>query len=141
MSFTTTMRVYYEDTDAGGVVYYANYLRFAERARTEWLRSVGIEQGQLLTHENIAFAVRACHVDFLRPARLDDLLTITTVVADIGNASISMQQAIRKDEELLATLNVRIAVVDTAFRPKRLPPSLRGKLQGMLDTAFSDSTL
>ncbi len=115
------VRVYYEDTDAGGIVYYANYLRFAERARTEMLRQIGIEQSDLLLQEGIAFAVRSCQVEYLKPARLDDLLTIDTQLEDIGKASLIMRQTIRKNQDILTTLNIRLAVVGNNMKPARLP--------------------
>lgn len=121
-------RVYYEDTDSGSVVYYANYLKFAERARTEWLRELGFEQSRLWEEEKIAFVVRRCEVDFLRPARLDDLLTITTQVEDIAGASLSMRQTISRGEEQLVTLAVRLGIVGQDFRPTRLPRAVRERL-------------
>lgn len=126
--YKTSMRVYYEDTDAGGVVYYANYLKFAERARTEMLRDSGISQQELWEREGIGFAVRHCVADYKKPARLDDLLTIETEVAETGKASITMQQRIKRSEELLVTLSVRLACIDNNFRPAALPESVRQAL-------------
>ena len=90
------VRVYYEDTDAGGIVYYANYLRFAERARTEALRLCGFDQSDLMSDHQMAFVVRRCNVDFLKPAMLDDLLTIETRLTDISKVSMGMRQAIMR---------------------------------------------
>lgn len=119
------IRVYYEDTDAGGIVYYANYLKFAERARTEALRLTGIEQSDLLKEEKIAFAVRRCEIDFLKPAMLDDLLTIDTRLNDISKVSITMQQTIRRGDETLATLSVKLAVVGQGMKLAKLPEHVR----------------
>src|ERR1700727_2691665 len=90
----TTFRVYYEDTDAAGIVYYANYLKFAERARTEWLRESGFSQSQLTAQEGIFIMVRRCSIDFLAPARLDDLLEVETHLKDCGKVRMTMQQSI-----------------------------------------------
>lgn len=125
-------RVYYEDTDAGGVVYYANYLRFAERARTEALRALHIDQQQAWVKEGYAFAVRRCEVDFIAPARLDDYLTITTHLKDIGSASLHMHQVIARAERTLVTVTTRIACVSREFRAMRIPP----KVMQALNTAF-----
>ncbi len=114
-------RVYYEDTDAGGVVYYANYLKFAERARTELLRENGIEQQTLADTQGIFFVVRSVQMELHKPARLDDLLEITTTVSKRGGASVEMQQEIANQTGVtLATLIVKIACVDGTMRPKRL---------------------
>jgi acyl-CoA thioester hydrolase len=119
------IRVYYEDTDAGGIVYYANYLKFAERARTEALRMSGVEQRDLLHKEKIAFAVSRCEIDFLKPAMLDDLLTIETIVNDISKVSITMQQTIRRGDETLAKLSVKLAVVGQGMKIAKLPEFVR----------------
>lgn len=120
-----SVRVYYEDTDAGGIVYYANYLKFAERARTEALRLAGIDQSALMKEQNIAFVVRRCNVDFLRPAMLDDLLTIETSIRDINRVSIVMRQDIRRGSETLVSLEVKLAVVGAQMKPARLPEPVR----------------
>jgi len=123
------IRVYYEDTDSGGVVYYANYLKFAERARTEALRQAGIAQSQLWDEQGIAFVVRRVEADFLSPAKLDDLLTITTAVEDIGGASITMKQTIQRDSQRLCTLDVRIGTVGRDFKAQRLPDAVATALR------------
>src|SRR5687768_16635065 len=94
-SFTITVRVYYEDTDAGGVVYYANYLKFMERARTDFLRSLGVEHDVLKERERRMFVVRSAQLEFLKPARLDDLLHVDVGITDIGGASLTFVQAVR----------------------------------------------
>lgn len=119
------IRVYYEDTDVGGIVYYANYLKFAERARTEALRSLGINQSDLMRKENIYFIVRHCNIDFLRPAKLDDLLTIETLIHDINRVSINMIQDIKKDGEILVSLKVKLAVINSSMKPVKLPDYIK----------------
>jgi acyl-CoA thioester hydrolase len=118
-------RVYYEDTDAGGVVYYANYLKFAERARTELLRDKDIIQTELADQKGIFFVVRHASLDLLKPARLDDLLTVSTKVVKIGGASITMKQTISAHDVDLAIINVKIACVNTDFSPTRLPNQIK----------------
>ena len=119
------LRVYYEDTDAGGVVYYANYLKFAERARTEFLREAGIEQRALQDENGVLFAVRRCEIDYLRPARLDDVLEVRSRIVAARGASLTMWQAVTLDAEILAQLSVRVACVDRAGRPARIPPQVQ----------------
>jgi len=119
------LRVYYEDTDAGGIVYYANYLRFAERARTEYLRSVGADHLTLMTEDGIAFTVRQCEVDYMQPAYLDDSLTVHTRFLEVGGASLRAEQTVRRDADDLARLLVRLACVGNDGNPKRMPKPLR----------------
>ena len=114
-----SLRVYYEDTDAAGIVYYANYLRFIERGRTEFLRELGHDQN-LLMKEGVAFAVRSVQAEYLKPARLDDLLTVETSIAELGRAQLVFQQRIRRGEELLLDAKIRIACIDPA-RGKPIP--------------------
>ena len=114
-------RIYYEDTDAAGIVYYANYLKFAERARTEWLRELGINQSQLMEEQGIGFVVRHCESDFIAPAKLDDLIEIETSLHEIGKARMKMEQIIRKDQTILVKLLVTIACVNQKGKPVRLP--------------------
>lgn len=120
------VRVYYEDTDAGGIVYHSNYLKFAERGRTEVLRDLGVEHRTLMAAEGLAFAVRRCEVDYLAPARLDDDLEVRTVMRALGNASLELEQTIwrREDQRELARLMVRLAIINREGRPTRLPPSV-----------------
>ncbi len=123
--FSWSVRVYWEDTDGGGVVYYANYLRFLERARTEWLRSLGFVQTQLAKNPGIMFVVASMNIEYRRPARLDDSLTIVCTCEPEGGACLRFDQSILRDEELLATASVRVACLDAAtFRPKRLPAAI-----------------
>ena len=124
------VRVYYEDTDFSGVVYHASYLRFMERARTEYLRDLGIHQQAIFdgAHgEVFGFAVRRMEIDFLKPARMDDLLSVETSAETIGGASLDLMQRILRDDEVLVAARVRIACVANG-RPKRLPSWVREKL-------------
>jgi acyl-CoA thioester hydrolase len=131
--FSSLQRVYWEDTDAGGVVYYANYLKFLERARTEWLRARGFSQHELAQAPGILFAVTNVEVSYQRPARLDDELLVTCELQRAGAASLSFAQRIYRgasaaldESELLTTAKVRIACVDArTLRPQRLPDFLQ----------------
>ncbi len=125
------IRVYYEDTDAAGIVYYANYLRFLERGRTEFLRALGHDQNQLM-QEGVAFAVRSVAAEYLKPARLDDLLTVETGIATLGRAQLTFAQRILRKDELLLDAKIRIACIDPA-RGKAipLPRSIHGQLAAL----------
>lgn len=128
MNFGWPVRVYYEDTDSGGVVYYANYLKFMERARTEFLRSLGFEQDQLLEQQNIIFAVRSVQLDYLGPARFNDKLIITAQLIELKKASMLFKQTIYREQQLDKVLcqgEVRIACINAAsFRPAAIPESI-----------------
>ena len=130
--FTWRVRVYWEDTDAGGIVFYANYLKFFERARTEWLRARGVEQQRLRETAGGLFVVSATDVRYHRPARLDDLLLVTAQVTEAGRASLTIAQTARRDgpgAELLCEGTIRIGWVDAAtMRPARVPNSLLEQL-------------
>ena len=120
--FVWPVRVYYEDTDLGGVVYYANYLKFMERARTEWLRALGFEQTALVRDHGAVFVVSSLAIDYLKPASFNDELTVTVELEKLGAAQIMLKQRIGRGAEELATASVRIACVNTAtFRPVRIP--------------------
>lgn len=128
--FVLPVRIYYEDTDAAGVVYYANYLRFCERARTEWLRSLGFEQHELLAERNIAFVVRSIEARYLSPARLDDALTLVTRVVEQRGASLTFEQRLSRGGELLFDSRISIACIDTLRkRPTPIPRDLRVPMQ------------
>jgi acyl-CoA thioester hydrolase len=131
MTFAHPVRVYWEDTDAGGIVFYANYLKFFERARTEWLRSLGIEQGQLREQTGGIFVVSETSVRYLRPARLDDELLVTAKLEAAGRASLIIaQQAMAADGSLLAEGTIRIGWVDAAtLKPGRIPPVILEAIQ------------
>lgn len=118
-------RIYYEDTDLGGVVYYANYLKFFERARTDFLRAQNIIQTKLAEDFGIIFVVRNCQIEYIKPARMDDLIEVFVKVKEIGKVSISMQQEIKLNDEILCKMDVEIVCVDRHnFRPKRIPESV-----------------
>ncbi len=122
------VRVYYEDTDAGGVVYYANYLKFAERARTELLRQLGIEHGAPGAGKPIAFAVRYCSADYLKPAKLDDNLQVVTEIDEVRGASLCLSQTIKRDGDDLVRMQLRIACLGAEGRAARLPQAARARL-------------
>ena len=122
MEFTWRARVYWEDTDGGGVVFYANYLKYMERARTEWLRAMGHAQSELAEKFGFVFAVAEVKLNYRRPARLDDELVISCVPVPEGRASIRFRQVITRGEEVMVEGEVRVACVDAkTFRPRRLP--------------------
>jgi tol-pal system-associated acyl-CoA thioesterase len=127
--FCSPQRVYWEDTDAGGVVYYANYLKFLERARTEWLRAQGFSQHELVQRPGVLFAVTSVEVSYQRPARLDDQLLVTCELERAGAASLRFAQRIYRraaEDELLTTARVRVACLDArTLRPQRLPDFLQ----------------
>lgn len=122
--FSWPIRVYYEDTDRAGVVYYANYLRFMERARTEWLRSLGFEQDSLSTEKGVIFAVRSASVDFLKPALFNQKLVVGAEIIRRGRASLTFRQDVRRegDNQLVCSGEVKIACLDAAsLQPRRIP--------------------
>lgn len=130
VAFRHPLRVYWEDTDAGGVVFYANYLKFFERARTEWLRTLGVGQQRLLEDQGLMFVVADTALRYLRAARLDDLLQVTVAVAEAGRASLRLQQQAWRGDELLAEGTIRIGCVSFAgFRPCRIPAAILEKVQ------------
>jgi len=121
-SFCWPVRVYWEDTDAGGVVYYANYLKFLERARTEWLSHLGLEQDQLAADAGVVFVVRRVEADYLKPARFNDRLVVRCELAELSRASMSMSQQVLRGEEVLLKARIKVACVDqVGFRPARIP--------------------
>lgn len=129
---TLKVRVYYEDTDAGGVVFYANYLKFLERARTEWLRELGIEQSALAAQEGRLFVVHSLDMSYRKPARLDDFITIRSRITRVRRASIHFEQRAERDGELLAHGNIQVCCVDAAqLRPAALPAIVRTKLESL----------
>lgn len=126
------VRVYYEDTDLAGIVYYANYLKFIERGRSEWVRSLGVDQGRLRVEEGIVFAVRRVEADYLRPAVFDDLLSVTTRLVELGGAKIVLDQAVWRGEELLFEARVVLVCVGAGMGAARLPARVRTALQAGL---------
>jgi acyl-CoA thioester hydrolase len=122
------LRVYWEDTDAAGIVYYANYLKFAERARTEMLRLLGVAQDAQRRETGIVFAVKRCTAEYLAPARLDDALTVETRLIGLGHASLELAQAISCGARRLVELELRIACLGPQLKPARIPAELRRAL-------------
>ena len=131
------VRVYYEDTDAGGIVYHAQYLCFAERARTELLRTIGFDHVQLIETDGGVFAVRRASVEFRRPARLDDLLVVETSVVATRGARLNLRQEIKKSDQAIVIVEIELAFMTPDLRPRRLPAQLRAGFAAV--TAFSSS--
>lgn len=128
--FSFALRVYYEDTDAAGVVYYANYLKFMERARTEWLEALGFPLAAFEKTHGLTFVVHRVEVDFLLPARLNDALAATVEVLDLRAATLKLAQTVRRGESLLTRAQVGLACVDSqALRPRRIPDPLARALE------------
>lgn len=125
MSHRFTLRVYYEDTDLGGIVYYANYLKFIERGRSEWVREMGVDQRKLMDEEGVGFAVRRIEADYLRPAHLEDDLAVLTKLAEAGNSKFVLHQQVMRGDETLFTAIVTLVAINRAGRPVRIPAVLR----------------
>ena len=125
-------RVYYEDTDLAGIVYYANYLKFIERARTEWVASLGVDQMALKAREGIVFAVRRVEADFLRPAKFGDDLLVETTLQSLGGARIGLEQVVTRGGERLFVAAVTLVCLTEDGHAARVPVELRGKLSGPL---------
>lgn len=128
------VRVYYEDTDAGGIVYYVNYLKFAERARTELLRAQGWDHIRLKNEHGVQIVVRNCAIEFIQPARLDDALEVRSRITNMGGASFTIRQEVVRampgpeGRTLLVSADIRLACIDKAFQPVRLPQPLKAAL-------------
>lgn len=129
MTHSISVRVYYEDTDLAGIVYYANYLKFIERARSEWVRGLGIDQSEVRERHGIVFAVRRVEADYLKPAVFDDLLQVTTRLVELGGARIVLDQAVLRGELTLFTARVTLVCMGEAGA-MRLPADLRAALSG-----------
>lgn len=125
---TLPIRVYYEDTDAGGIVFYANYLKFAERGRTEFLRAAGMRHRDLLAGDGLIFVVRRVDVEYHKPALLDDQLSVVTEAAEVKNSSFAMKQSIFRDNVLLCEMNVTLVCVNQNGRPVRVPDNLKSAI-------------
>ncbi len=124
-TFSFPVRVYYEDTDAGGIVYYANYLKFAERARTEFLRLVGKNQDDMLKQQGLGFVVKDCHISYKTPAKLDDALNVTCKVTELRGASLKMEQKIYKQDTIICELEINLVFLNiTTMRPTKIPPEI-----------------
>jgi acyl-CoA thioester hydrolase len=135
------LRVYWEDTDAAGIVYYANYLKFIERARSDMLRLAGVDQRALLDEQGVAFAVRSCAIDYLRPARLDDDIEVHSRLAALRGASIGAEQIVRRGAEELARARLRLACIDRAGRPRRVPAAVARALATLSPSLSATSSL
>jgi acyl-CoA thioester hydrolase len=128
--FSWPVRVYYEDTDAGGVVYYANYLKFTERARTEWLRARGFEQTDLAREHGVVFVVRSAAIEYVKPARFNDALQVTVELIKVGAGQMDLVQRVMRDDEELATIRVKIVCVRLGtLRPVRMPLALANRIR------------
>ena len=130
MTHTFALRVYYEDTDLAGIVYYANYLKFIERARTEWVRSLGVDQGQLRAETGLVFAVRRIEADYLRPAKFDDKLRVETGVIAVTGVRILLGQDVFRGVEKLFAAQVVLVCLTGGGQPSRLPADLRRLIEG-----------
>lgn len=128
--FPLPVRIYYEDTDAGGVVYYANYLRYMERARNDWLRSLGYDLSRLVEEQGLVFVVRRASLEYLAPGRLDDLLTVTAAIEKIGRASLDFRQQVLRAGDLLVDARLTLVTVDAgSLKPCRLPDFLTNDIK------------
>jgi len=132
------IRIYYEDTDAGGIVYHSRYLNFAERGRTELLRALGIEQRRMSSEDQAVFAVTDCALKFRRPARLDDLIEVRSCLIDMSAARLHCQQDIWRGEELLVEIEIRVATLSQDGRPMRIPAAVRALLKPYIHTCNWD---
>lgn len=125
MAHTFPIRVYYEDTDMAGIVYYANYLKYIERARSDWVRSLGIDQNAMRNDDGVVFAVRRVEADYHAPARFDDQLSVQTRVQTVTGARLVMEQEVRRGTDLLFAATVTIVCINDAGQPTRLPANIR----------------
>ncbi len=131
MEHSIDVRVYYEDTDAGGIVYHANYLKFAERGRTEFLRYAGYQNSDLEEQHGVIFVVRHIDIDYIKTAHLDDFLKLDTKIGELKNSSFIMQQTTKRGDEVIADMRVVLVCVDTEnYRPVRLPENVKKAFQG-----------
>ena len=131
-TFSFPVRIYFEDTDSGGVVYHSNYLKFMERARTEWLRSVGIDQHHLKYHAHIMFVVHRIDIQYKTPARFNDDLIVKSELLEIGSSKIEFRQMIYRDEEMLIDAHVDIACIDSEkFKPVRIPSTVKQTMESL----------
>ncbi|MCV6594842.1 MAG: tol-pal system-associated acyl-CoA thioesterase [Silicimonas sp.] len=128
MAHSFSLRVYYEDTDLAGIVYYANYLKFIERARSEWVRGLGVDQARLKSESGVVFAVRRVEADYLQPARFDDQLMVETRLIEAGGARLRLRQDVLRDGARLFVSEVTLVALTEAGRPARLPAKFRQTL-------------
>ena len=131
-TFSLPIRIYFEDTDSGGVVYHSNYLKFMERARTEWLRSIGIDQRHLKQDHQIMFVVHRIDIQYKLPARFNDDLIVKSELKDIGSSKIEFRQMIYRNDEILIDASVDIACIDSEkFKPVRIPPTIKQTMESL----------
>lgn len=133
------VRVYYEDTDAGGVVYHARHLHFCERARTEFMRALGLDHTRLLSEHGVLFTIRRVALDLAAPARLDDTLEVATRLEAMSGARLAVRQEVRRDGQRLVLANLELAVMGRDLRPKRIPAALTDRLAGWLPMRSPDA--
>ena len=127
--FNFTVKVYYEDTDSGGVVYYANYLKFLERARSEAIYTLGFTNSGLLEKYNILLIVKSCNIEYKKPAKFEDKINIISEVISFTKTSFTMKQCILRNNELITEANVHIVIVDKNGKPSKIPEELKQKLE------------
>jgi acyl-CoA thioester hydrolase len=131
-TFRWPVRIYYEDTDGGGVVYHANYLKFFERARTEWLRSLGYAQTELRTRDGVLFVVRTVQIKYAAPARFDEQLEVVTKIAELGRSRIVFDQRLQRGGDLLTAASVEVAcVASDNFKPVPIPATMRQHFESL----------
>ena len=131
-TFSLPIRIYFEDTDSGGVVYHSNYLKFMERARTEWLRALGIDQHDLKQKNHIMFVVHHIDIQYKLPARFNDDLIVKSELKDIGSSKIEFRQMIYRNDEMLIDASVDIACIDSEkFKPVRIPPTIKQTMESL----------
>ena len=128
MVHTLPVRVYYEDTDMGGIVYYANYLRYIERARSDWVRSLGVDQNAMREKDGVVFVVRRVEADYLKPAKFDDELLVRTVVKAVTGVRLIMSQEVIRGDDLLFQAEVTVVCVGEGGAPARLPANIRRRI-------------
>lgn len=129
-TFSFPIRIYYEDTDAGGIVYYANYLKYAERARTEFLRHLGINQQDMLKNQGVGFVVRSCNISYKAPARLDDALNMTCKVTAVKGASLVMEQKLYRNDTVICEIEITLVFLSLpAMRPAKIPETIAALLR------------
>ncbi len=134
MKHTIDVSVYYEDTDAGGIVYHANYLKFAERGRTEFLRHTGFQNSDVHNTVGVMFVVRHIDIDYLKPAMLDDFLKLDTTISELKNSSFIMHQSVRRGDEVIADMKVVLVCVGTdTYKPARLPQEIKDAFQDYVE--------
>ena len=127
--FIYQLKVFYEDTDSGGVVYYANYLKFFERARTEAITEIGLSNKKLLDEFGVLIIVKSCNIDYKKPAKLEDQLEIKSIISSISNSSFKMTQKVFRDDDLLTSSEIHLVIVDKKGKPSRIPDELRKKIK------------